>query len=311
VARHASSAAPRQPAPDRSRASEQLRERLLAGRNADGGWGYYANHSSRLEPTCWTMLALAASGASRTEIDSAAAWIGQCARPTGWLVENPAWPVNIAFNALTDFTLRAVPGTSSDTVAPRVLASLLESKGLAAPNTPDVPQDNSLQGWSWIDANFSWVEPTCWGMLALKSARAHGVTSAATAPRLAEAERLLADRSCHPGGWNFGNAVVMKQDLHPYVPATALALLALQDLRGADVVSRGLAVLESLWPTEISALSLGLSLICLDVYGRSTDRVAAELSEHAPKASAFGNFHGMAVALFALSSAGHAHAFKL
>ena len=60
-----------------------------------------------------------------------------------------------------------------------------------------------------------------------------------------------------------------------------------------------------------SALSLGLSLICLDVYGRSTDRVVAELSEHAPKASAFGNFHGMAVALFALSSAGHAHAFKL
>lgn len=257
------------------------------------------------------MLALQAAGVSRAQLDPAAVWIGQCARSTGWLVENPDWPFNIAFNALAAFTLRAVPGTPADSIAPGVLASLIASKGLTAPQTTDAPQDNRLQGWSWIDANFSWVEPTCWGMLALKSARAHGLTDAAIDPRLAEAERLLADRSCRPGGWNFGNAIVMKQDLRPYVPATALALLALQDLRGADVVGRGLAALESLWSTEISAMSLGLSLICLDVYARPTNQIISTLGDHTGKALEFGNFHGIAVALFALSSAGHAHAFTL
>ena len=32
---------------------------LVRGRNADGGWGYFAGKASRLEPTCWALLALA------------------------------------------------------------------------------------------------------------------------------------------------------------------------------------------------------------------------------------------------------------
>ena len=31
---------------------------LREARNLDGGWGYYAGKSSRLEPTCWALLAL-------------------------------------------------------------------------------------------------------------------------------------------------------------------------------------------------------------------------------------------------------------
>jgi len=260
------------------------------------------------------MLALGAAGAPAAHLDPAAAWLAQCDRTTGWLVENPAWPINIAFNALAVFTLRHRPAPSADAIVSRVLASLIASKGRTAPPSSDAAQDNSLQGWSWIDATFSWVEPTCWGLLALKSARTHGAaagTDPAIGSRLAEAERLLTNRSCRPGGWNFGNAVVMRQDLRPYVPVTALALLALQDLRGADVVSRGLAALETLWPTEISATALGLSLLCLDVYDRPATHLVTQLTDHIGKTLEFGNYHGMAVALFALSSVGQPHAFKL
>ena len=35
-----------------------LRQFLLRARNADGGWGYQAGKASRLEPTCWAILAL-------------------------------------------------------------------------------------------------------------------------------------------------------------------------------------------------------------------------------------------------------------
>jgi hypothetical protein len=35
-----------------------MRETLLSGTNPDGGWAYYHGHASRLEPTCWALLAL-------------------------------------------------------------------------------------------------------------------------------------------------------------------------------------------------------------------------------------------------------------
>src|SRR5438105_856772 len=44
-----------------------MRRALLSAVNADGGWGYYPGHASRLEPTCWALLAL------RTPVDAPAA----------------------------------------------------------------------------------------------------------------------------------------------------------------------------------------------------------------------------------------------
>src|SRR5262245_59995163 len=35
-----------------------LRDQLQKARNRDGGWGYYPGKSSRIEPTCWGLLAL-------------------------------------------------------------------------------------------------------------------------------------------------------------------------------------------------------------------------------------------------------------
>ncbi len=243
-------------------------------------------------------------------------------RSTGWLLESPEWPVNIAFNALTAFTLYDHPSPASDQIqlANRLLASVIASKGLTAPKTDGTPQDNSLQGWSWIDQTFSWVEPTCWALLALKksgvarsadAARAAGINFDAARTRVSDGERLLADRACRAGGWNFGNAVVMDQDLRPYMPVTALGLLAMQDARGADVVNRALASLEAHWSDELSAVSLGLSRICLGVYDRRAEGVAAQLIAHTENALQFGNYHGIAVALCALAPPGGSHAFTL
>jgi len=303
----------------------------VTGRNADGGWGYYKGKASRIEPTCWARLALGAAH-DETQVRDAAAWLSQRQQPSGWLVENSEWPINIAFNALAAFTLLAHRDQVAEDVRNRLLAAVVASKGTAAPPSDNMRQDNSLQGWSWIDATFSWVEPTCWGLLALKrwgqtlgsdpgvrpggqtrgsdpGVRPQGLTPALA--RIAEAERLLIDRSCRPGGWNFGNATVMQQDLRAYAPTTALGLLAMQDRRGEDAVVRGLRALETLWTEEISATSLGLSLICFDVYGQPLDHLAARLAAHAEHAVTFGNHHGIAVALFALASVSQPHAFRL
>ena len=91
----------------------------------------------------------------------------------------------------------------------------------------------------------------------------------------------------------------------------ALGLLAMQDRRQETAVVRGLAALESLWHEELSATALALSFVCLDVYGRPRDEPLARLIEHTSSALTFGNHNGIAQALFALSSSGQPHAFRL
>jgi hypothetical protein len=184
-------------------------------------------------------------------------------------------------------------------------------------------QDNSLQGWAWLDATFSWVEPTAWGTLALqKGLRAGLVQEAPARARIEEAERLLIDRCCRDGGWNFGNANVMGQDLFPHMPTTAIALLALQGRRDDPVVARSLSYLESHWSDEPSPLALGLSLICLRTYGRATHDIESRLraleNARAERAASGAdrlkqpeNLHALAVAATALSLDDNDQVFRI
>jgi hypothetical protein len=281
---------------DAGSAEESLRRALLAGANATGGWAYYAGKAARLEPTCWAELALG----TRTPSHSGE-FLSKCQQSTGWLAEDLRWPVNIGFNGLAAFTWLALPDLATDDARRRLLAALSASKGVAAPPSDVSIQNNALQGWSWIDGNFSWVEPTCWGLLALKKARRRGLAGAEAHARIDEADRLLIDRTCSSGGWNYGNANMLHKNLRPFVPTTALGLLALQDRRKEPAVARSLAFLEDHWADEISATSLGLSCICLTVYNRPVNAIAARLREQVDRTRSFANLRGIALALCALA----------
>jgi hypothetical protein len=287
---------------------------LTRSANPQGGWSYYRGKASRLEPTCWALLALGQDASRKVETDLVhRRFLEKCHRPEGWLVEDVHWPINIAFNALVAFTWLNRPDFASEEKLATLLRWLTAAKGVQAPESTSYRQDNSLQGWSWLDATFSWVEPTAWGILALhKGIRARLVPDVPAGARIAEGERLLMDRCCRDGGWNFGNANVMGQDLFPHVPTTAIALLALQGRREESAVVRSLAFLESHWTEEASPLALGLSLICLRAYGRPLEAIKTRLQtletqrlarSVAPSEAAepLTNMHGLAVALTALS----------
>ena len=109
---------------------------------------------------------------------------------------------------------------------------------------PNPRQDNSLQAWPWIPETFSWVEPTSWCLLALKKTAAQAPRNGAQA-RIREADTLLLNRVCTNGGWNYGNAAAFAQDLRPYVPTTAVGLMALQDRPRDPGVTRTLTFLDS------------------------------------------------------------------
>ena len=94
---------------------------------------------------------------------------------------------------------------------------------------------------------------------------------------ITDAVKLLADRSCVGGGWNYGNREVWDTDLEPYAQTTAIGLIGLQGAGDPKVVTDGYTILRRLWPVEAGGLSLGLSLIALRLAPDGTDSERADV----------------------------------
>ena len=264
TAQSSTAAAPRA-VRNRALLTAELSQALADSRRPNGAWGYYPGRAGRLESTCWALLALARHRGATVDITPLRGWPAQ----NGWLIDVPGAPVNVAFNALAAVVLLQHP--DGRTLAAPIISNLVSIQGIALPQSDAIRQDNSLQAWPWIDQTFSWVEPTAWSLLALKTARRRGIgQSSAIDLRITAGERLLVDRASRRGGWNYGNSNVYGQELWPYVPTTALALMAMQDRRAEAVVRTALQSLQKDSETERSAFALALGSICLQVNSSRT-----------------------------------------
>jgi hypothetical protein len=280
---------------------------LTAARNSDGGWGYARRRTSRLEPTCLAMLALAVTGHT-FDLSVLMRW----PREGGLLIDLNSRGVNAADNGIALLVAQHWP--EADNFTREIARAVAEVKGKALPPAPDTSrQDNGIQGWPWVATTFSWVEPTAWCVLALKK-WLRGHSDPAAAGRVAEGERLLLDRVCRSGGWNYGNSNMLGKELFPYVPTTAIALLALQDRRDHEAVKRSLDYLSTHCLDERSGLSLSLSRIALAVFGapnREADLESA-LAQTWHSTRFMGNLAATALALYASASTpDHYAAFRL
>lgn len=264
---------------------------LLETRRPDGGWPYYAGKSSRLEPTCWALLALGAAGASISDAPLAS-W----PRQEGLFLDRSGGDVNIGFNGLAAVVL-ASQGTRDDAL----IEGLLGVPGVQLPESQVNRQDNSLRGWPWVDGTFSWVEPTAWAVVGLKKLTASG-RSSPMAERLEEAERMLADRVCQEGGWNYGNSNMLGSELEPHVPTSALGLIALRDQPDLPAVVKTLDWLQANRLRERSAMALGLTRIALGLFDRPVDDLAQALEAEWRDSRYLGNVHVTGIALYALAA---------
>ena len=263
---------------------------LREGRNLDGGWGYYAGKSSRLEPTCWALLAL--GGEADDEVLQK--WPST---KDGLLLERAGGEPNLGFQGIAVTTLlhRRIEHQTGNRA---LIAGIERSRGVALDDFRVNRQNNRLQAWSWIDGTFSWVEPTAYCLLALKRARIAGLAVDTT--RIATGESVLIDRCCATGGWNYGSSNMFGQNLPAYVPTTALGLLALQDRRSEAAFTSSSAYLEREALSERSATALSLALVALRTLGRRHDHVQSALEQHLNNTFELGTHHAMAMALFAL-----------
>jgi hypothetical protein len=288
---------------DYSHIRSDLRAALVDARNRDGGWGYAPGRRSRIEPTSWAALALGHSEGHAPEVESLRAW----QRRNDWLIDIPGAPPNTAFNALAALTFLQEPSAAS--LAQPIVDRLIETKGLRSGQFEAVRQDNSIQAWPWVDGTASWVEPTAWCLLLLKKVRSRSLSQEAH-ERIRIGEQLLFDRVCHEGGWNYGNPEVYGQKLWPYVPTTAVALLAMRDHRNHSVVTRSLEQLKKDVASERSVVAVALTIICLREYGVATNALEHAVAELSAQADP-GNLLGIAMMLYALTEASQQVAFTV
>jgi hypothetical protein len=278
---------------------DELAGILTSEANAGGGWPYYSRKASRLEPTCWALLA---SRSTPTRIDAHIAFLLKCQRADGLLADRSDLPVNLSWSALTFLALGVAPPSPAIAAARRRIAdAILGTGGVTVENSPGLRQNNQLRGWPWTPNTFSWVEPTSLCLLVLKQAR-RSDASQVIARRIVEAEALLIDRVCATGGWNYGNAVSFGSELPAQVPTTALALIALADQSRIEPVQRSLAFLDAHWRSERSGTALSLALIALRAHGRPVGDIEQALLEQWHRTRFVGNLAATAMASCALSA---------
>ena len=249
-----------------------LRDHLLRLASPDGGWGYQAGQPAHLEPTCLAVLALSAdaerhSAAITNGLQSLAAH----ARPDGTyrlLRGRPhaTWPT-----ALVLFT-RFVLGHASAETDP-MANGLLAVEGRVVKLDPEVDDmsdiDLQLVGWPWAEGTFSWVEPTAWACLALRTA------GRGDHPRVQEGLRLLLDRAFDTGGVNYGNKCILGKSTEPIPGPTAVLLLALQGVTDEPRIeaAKGYLRVHGEQTTDLEHLSwirLALSVHADDAATRAT-----------------------------------------
>ena len=241
---------------------------LSGARNVDGSWGYQRGAGGQLEPT----ILCAALG-----LPLAGDWIK--AQPR-------AWPSLLLPAALADRD----PALASET-AEWILTQQSVSVNLSK------EFDGTIPAWSWVEGTSAWVEPTCYAILSL-------VRTNKGAERVADGRRLLRDRQCQDGGWNYGNPRMFGTELAGQAAPTGWALLALE--RNDAAVPRGISALESA-TAEPSTLGLSLAVLA-SVWHRSD--ASAFVSLLAPRIGsdgARGRIDWTALAVLALQSAQSQH----
>ncbi len=222
------------------------------------------------EPAAWTTLALVAHG----EVEAArrsARWLAERQQSTGAVgvsarQDEPRWPTSLALLAWC-----AVNGAEdSYPFQPHIERAVkwsLFARGETGAPSPMIGHDTSLVGWSWAANTHSWLEPTCFFVTALRAA------GRSDHPRVREGLELAVDRLLPDGGANYGNTIVLGQQLLPHVQSSGIAMLALAGEPIADErIEKSLDYLDQALGPATAPASLSFACLGLAAHGRRPDR---------------------------------------
>ncbi len=283
---------------------------LLGLQRPDGGWGAASGGPSATEPTALSEMALRGTDdpEAAMSVDRGIGWLRERQRSDGsWppsdQVPMGSWMTSLAVLALADSPIDRSHATTGG-------RWLLEREGRPVPwmsrlffflfpKHDVIDLDLELKGWPWFEDTFGWVEPTAYALIALKTLRGD-LPESRTRSRIEEGERLLLDRTCEGGGWNYGNSRVYDEELWPYPDTTALALLALQDRPALPEVRSSLEALDRMVARNESLLVTSLALLCSRVYSRPVETLSRRILEHLEGGSPWIDVRALSLAGLAL-----------
>jgi len=260
--------------------SDSFLDALAATRTSDGGFGPRAGLPSEPESTALAALAL--------DDQEARAWLAAHQRADGSLARSLGSVTNEASTALAALALDGDAGRGAANAIAATRAGHLESSSA-------LPFDDDLRGWPWTAGAFGWVEPTAWAVLALR------VVLPGTTDAIEEGVGMLRDRECVGGGWNYGNRIVLDEELPPFGQPTAMAMLALQAFEDDEVWRRGMAALRGLWRQEAAGgLTLAVATAALRVnHDYDATACAAALADNFDRTRFLGDIVALAWAAIA------------
>ncbi len=229
-------------------------------------WGYGSGSDCAAEPASFAAMALAMLDQAE-DARRPADWLRSIQQKDGSVGVSeehprPAWTTSLAMLAWWTLARRFGDDRYDEAIA-RATEWALEDKGVPAPQQSHIGHDTTLIGWSWAADTHSWLEPTAFFVTAL---RACGLPAH---QRTEEGLLLVADRILASGGCNYGNTVVLGQELLPHVQPTGIAMLALAGTPfNRDGVEASLDYLQQSLKPDTSAASLCYGLMGLEAWGR-------------------------------------------
>jgi hypothetical protein len=249
---------------------------LLGAQNEDGGWGFYPNSESRVEPTCWALRALQNSSVHVVEdhLRSAQQYLLLAQLRDGSWPAAPEQKTGSSVTSLACSVLSPDKDCKSSVSAglewlcqdyPRDSAPWRRFFQKFHPKSRVADHDDSFRGWGWTPRTSSWVEPSAFAIQALRDCPSEW-RPAESAQRLELAVGVLYDRMCPKGGWNCGNPRVYGVDGEPLVLPTGWALLALHDQPACERKSKSLAWLHASIASIHGPASLAVARITLEAY---------------------------------------------
>jgi hypothetical protein len=298
---------------------ETAKQYLLEGQNADGGWGTQPGKASNVEATSFALLALGTlrERSLSHSLERGQDWLRQVQRPAGGFpymahLREGSWASPLAVIALSFFdpdhsaVLRGVEWVLRRRGSGLGLITSIQY--WLAPEGFLVKLNPFLKGWSWTAGTFSWVEPTAYSLIAIKKLGSR-LNQDQLTTRISEGERMIYDRMCMGGGWNYGNSSVLGEELWPYPDTTALALIALRNREGEPANRLSLAALEKMLGENHSGLALGWAALCFALYGRGYSHWLDLIEKSYSETKFLGDIKSTALALLAMS--GGAEIFRV
>lgn len=301
---------------------------ILEQQNKDGSWGYSPGKAGAIEPTAYALMSLASEERAHQAIDRGVGFLRKTQTARGaWAVsiqdsEEAPWVTALAGLALLRFEgTESMRKSAADfvvgTFASHPRSWVLRMADWMRSFDASYVEEN-LRGWKWNPDTANWVEPTSYALLFLKKfqrsvasgSKAQTAYGTSSKTVIVEAESLLYQRMCKGGGWNYGNARVLGEELRPYPLTTAIALIALQNPSSSEC-QRSLGYLQRAVPEERSALALCMAVQCFSLYGMQAEPWMQAATALYNETQFFQNIKTSALALLALQSLSGENPFSL